>query len=370
MKQLIVILGITGILSVLVSSCKTDLDLNAPYDQIPIVYGILDPTVDTQYVKINRTYLAPDNNQLYASVNDSNLYTAVSAKVEEYLNGELITTFALEEEWAQNIEDGLFYSDSQKVFYFVTPGGLNEDATYKINIDITEESDPVIAETEMVYTSGLSFEDNYSQVVTWNNMSFARKSTLSDGTYIDETPKWITTKNGKRYELLMRFHYLEYTSTGVYTSKFIDWSLGSHVSTSTSGNQELFKKISGEAFYDMIKGKLSNYEYEADVTKRVVRNIELFVYAGNENLSTYIELSTPSDGLVKQKPIFTNIEGGYGLFASRTKTRLNSGLDDFSVYALWGSEKTKGLKFCSDSTNLIASISNKMNGANVGVPHP
>lgn len=369
MKQFILIYLIAGLSGLLVSSCSTDFDLNAPYDQIPIVYGILDPTTDTQYVKINRTFLAPENNQLYASVNDSNLYTTVAAKVEEYLDGSLTNTFVLEEKWVGDIEEGLFYSDSQKVFYFVAPGGLNEEATYKLNIDVAEESETIYAETEMVKTSGLHFDETFLAIVQWNNLGFARTSTLSDGVYEDETPKWITTYNGKRYELLMRFHYLEYTDTNVYTSKYIDWSLGSQTSSSTAGNQELFKKISGSAFYDMIKGKLENYAYEADVYKRVVRNVELFVYAGNEDLSTYIELSTPSTGLVKEKPIFTNIKGGYGLFASRTNARLNTALDDFSVYALWGSDVTKGFKFCSDSTNLNASIYNKK-GVDVGTPHP
>ena len=38
-------------------SCSTDFDLNAPYQPIPIVYGLLDQSSDTQFVKINKSFL-------------------------------------------------------------------------------------------------------------------------------------------------------------------------------------------------------------------------------------------------------------------------------------------------------------------------
>ena len=40
----------------LLISCSTDFELNAPYKTIPIV-GLLDQSQDTQFVKINRSFL-------------------------------------------------------------------------------------------------------------------------------------------------------------------------------------------------------------------------------------------------------------------------------------------------------------------------
>jgi hypothetical protein len=39
------------------SSCSTDIDLNAPYQKTAVVFGLLDAQQDTQWVRINRTWL-------------------------------------------------------------------------------------------------------------------------------------------------------------------------------------------------------------------------------------------------------------------------------------------------------------------------
>ena len=46
--------------------CSTEVDLTAPYDSLPVVYGLLEVDADTQWVKINRTWLG-DGNQLVAA---------------------------------------------------------------------------------------------------------------------------------------------------------------------------------------------------------------------------------------------------------------------------------------------------------------
>ena len=54
----------------LLSSCETDFELNAPYKTIPVVYGLLDKSLDTQFVKINKSYLDSDNTANLAQIND------------------------------------------------------------------------------------------------------------------------------------------------------------------------------------------------------------------------------------------------------------------------------------------------------------
>lgn len=369
MKRILSILILAALTATLVNSCKSDYSLNAPYDRIPLVYGILDPTESTQYVKINRTYLADADNSLYTGVNDSLLYETVSAKVEEYVDGSLVTEFPLAETWVQNIDEGLFYSDSQKVYYFDTPSGLNEEAIYKVVIDVAEESESITAETNIVKTSSLKLQETYKQIVQFNGLRFASIKTLEDGVFLDENVRWITTLRGKRYDLSLRFHYWEYKTDGSYIPVYMDWSLGSQSSTTTNGGSELNKLATGEAFYDMIAGRLQNYANESGVEKRVVKNVELTIIAGNENLDTYIELNEPATGVVTEPPSYTNIEGGSGLFASKTQISLNTELNNYSMYALWGSEKTKDLKFVTEDNDIYASILN-VKGVDIRFPHP
>ena len=39
---------------VILTSCETDFELNAPYEMVPVVFGLLDQSLDTQFIKINK----------------------------------------------------------------------------------------------------------------------------------------------------------------------------------------------------------------------------------------------------------------------------------------------------------------------------
>ncbi|HOV56213.1 MAG TPA: hypothetical protein PL122_08830, partial [Bacteroidales bacterium] len=48
----------TSIIAILIfSSCSTDVDLTQEWQDIPIVYSILDLNSSTQYIRINRAFL-------------------------------------------------------------------------------------------------------------------------------------------------------------------------------------------------------------------------------------------------------------------------------------------------------------------------
>ena len=47
-------LGFGILLLTILSSCETDVELEAPYKNTPIIFGVLDFTADTQFVRINK----------------------------------------------------------------------------------------------------------------------------------------------------------------------------------------------------------------------------------------------------------------------------------------------------------------------------
>jgi hypothetical protein len=332
------------------SSCTTDFELNAEYDEIPIIFGVLDQSVDTQFVKINKSFIGSGNNASYAAINDSSLYSNVIGRVEEYLDGMLTETFQLEEMWINNLDEGIFYTDSQKVFFFIpndlTEPYLNEDATYKLIVDVSEESQPIEAETNLIKGSELNWDLLTSNGAAYNGIVFADASTLSQNDYLTSSPKCTPGGNADKYEFNLRLHFTEVTYAGISTEKYVEWNLGEVIVI----NGNLKKEISGEAFYSAISNKLSNYSYESDVEKRVITedNIEIIVTAANENLSLFIGINEPSTGVVTEQPVFTNVEGGVGIFASRFSRNLYSFLNVHSSNVLCNGSLTSAYKFCID----------------------
>ena len=45
--------------------------------------------------------------------------------------------------------------------------------------------------------------------------------------------------------------------------------------------------------------------------------MDVEIWAAADDYATYINVSQPSQGIVQEKPLFTNIDGGIGLFFSR-----------------------------------------------------
>ena len=128
----------------------------------------------------------------------------------------------------------------------------------------------------------------------------------------------------------------------------------------------MFKNINGEAFYEMIVAKLDGYSDEALVTKRVIEGLEFILSCGNEDLNTYMEVNEPATGVVTERPSFTNIEGGIGIFGSKYQVSTSGYFSDGSILELCQGQLTAGFKFCSDSSNQIISISNLTGGVDVG----
>ncbi len=318
-KSLLIVFPLC-VLAVL-QSCKTDFDINAPYDDIPVVFGALDQTVDTQYVKINKTYLGTGDNTTYASINDSILFPNLSATIDEELNGTVTNSYNLEEKWVKNIEEGLFNTDSQKVYFFVPNGGLNSEATYKLTVNVDEGRKTATAQTSLV--EPFDFVSTF-KIQAHAGLSFAGPNE----SYGTVTMRWSSAKGAIKYEAGLVFYYDEHNQNGI-EEKSVTWSLGKATALSTNGGEEMSKEILGDGFYKIIAAKLDGNSNEANITKRVFKRIEFFVAAAGEDLSTYIGVNEPSNSIVSERPTFTNIEGGLGVFSSRTNLVMKEYLAGF-----------------------------------------
>ena len=70
-------------------------------------------------------------------------------------------------------------------------------------------------------------------------------------------------------------------------------------------------KIKGDQFFQFLSNNLDN-----TTTKRFL-NLDLIMTIGTEDLQTYINVNKPFSGIVQERPVFSNIENGVGLFSSR-----------------------------------------------------
>jgi len=355
---------------IIISSCETDFELNAPYKTTPIVYGLLDQSLDTQFIKINKSFLGNTNNADFAPINDCTQFDYLIAVLEERdQNNFLIGTDTLREIMVGNLDEGIFYEDSQKIYFLETSNNsLNDENTYKLNVHVPQKNLNFSAETELVNGAGLMFDFYTKITLQLNGFRCADNDLATLDEYLNPSIVWNTTQNGKRYELILRVHFLEHTVSGDTITKFIEWDLGDKTSITTNGSEEMTKIISGKSFFDMVDSKLKNYNQEQEVEKRTFSSdaIEIILTAGSEDLNTYMQVNEPVTNVVTERPIFTNVENGIGLFGSKFSKKLISSMSDGTVLELCKGQKTSQYKFCCDSTEQIITISNLTGGVNVG----
>ena len=288
----------------MMSSCNDDFELNAPYEDISIVFGLLDQLEDTTFVKINKAFLGEGNVLEMAKIEDSSIYkNDISAVIREYNGENLVNTFPLDTITINNKDDGIFYNPYQMVYF--TPMAINDDHLYELFIQIGSKQvsslTPVVKQFSIVKPSAGS---NFIKIL------------------YDTEPnvEWISAVNGLRYEVVIRFNFKELMLGGPDTvSRYEDWALGVKKSKGTGGGEDMEIRYSGNGFYAWIQESVpyEDPDKEASVSKRFTENLEYTIRVAAQDLNIFMEVNEPSNSIVQEKPEVTNINNGLGLFSSR-----------------------------------------------------
>ena len=312
--------------------CRTDFDVNAEWKDIPIVYGLLDIGEDVHYIKINRAFLGNGNALVMAQVADSVYYSnRLTVYLEEWKSGSFtgrnihFDTLTL---WGKPA--GTFASQKQLVYATDTNATtkLRGDCTYKLFIKNPSTGLEVNAQTPIVDSITIT-RPNSSQTF----ISFINR--------ISANITWRTVPYGRLYQLIVRFNYAEIDANTVKTKHSIDWNLGTLRSTTITGGEEMSIGYVGNDFFKTIKAKVP---VNINV-KRVPINVELIISAAGDDLATYIDVNKPSSGIIQEKPEFTNITNGIGIFSSRYTRQKAYNLSIQTIDTLISGMFTKELGF-------------------------
>lgn len=276
--------------------CSTDVDLYADYKDIPIVYSILDYAGDTIWVKVTRAFNGPGDILQFAKNPDSSNYPyKLDITLIGHIPGGDLPEIKFDTITIKNKKagDSIFYYPDQLMYYSVAK--LNKDATY-YRLDLNIKGKEVTAETPLV-----------------NSLSVSRPRNIIDFTR-DGNIEWISTKNGKLYEVTYVFHYTELNPGSHDTlQKQVSYYVGNKTSLNTEGGEDMSVIYSGDGFYDKLASELPDIPN----VQRWAGNVVITVSAGSQVLQNYLQINNASGNLLEEVPLYTNINNGMGIFASR-----------------------------------------------------
>lgn len=335
------------ICTLFVSACSTDLDVIGDYKETLVVYGLLDQAQDTQYVKINKAFLGAGNAFEYAQIKDSTQFQkALDVKITRVPLTGASTTYTLTPANYMPKDAGIFYSTDQTnvIYKMVTDGSsghpkLDPNSNYELNVTNGETGTSVSSKTLIVsditgFTKPNPLGSAFSFVINgpYPNYKF--------------NVEWSSAKNAREYQVILRLNYVDSTTTG-NVAKSIDYNLPEMKTIGLGGGETFLKDMNGSDFYKFIGQNLSNY---SGLIARKQGNVDIILVSGSDDFATFIDVNKPSTGIIQERPEFTNITNGLGLFSSRLiRAPFSRPFDNTSKDSLAGGQYTCTLKFLDKS---------------------
>ena len=343
MKKQICFFSLLASLAV-VNACSSDVELYADYKDVAIIYAMLDHRSDTNFVKITRAFCGTNDDPIDASevalIYDSSNYpgkldtriielrSTYGSSYESTGREIILDTMTL-----HNKEEGVFYAPDQMVYYTTEPlnsGTHGQKYKYRL-IVVKPNGDTVTAATKMI--------GNEELAITTNKVVFQMSPTNN----VEKAFFKIESETGL-FEIGMQFNYLEQRNGQEMKREHISRSFGSSDVIHLGGDyycveyslnwlfNTLAIAIDGDTIVDL------NHP-------NVVRYVDDFVIsisaAGEDLYNYYAANQAQQSNLVGFVSVYSNIDGGYGLFSSRTTVKKvvnmsNSTLNDLFAKTSWG----------------------------------
>jgi len=288
---------------VLITSCETDFDVNAEWEEITVVFGLLDQSQEKQYIRINKAFLGEESVSVMALVADSLNYNPVDLEVkiqrvsdDNTVLGERILTDTI-----MYKEDGMFATENNIIYVFDKDHFLQEDKDYILTVTNLKSGKIITSKTNLIHGFNLISFANSSPRMGFYSIQ------LED--FSSTTVKWTHSKNASIYQMSLKIHYSEYSPTATVEDSIIKV----FPIVNYSGSSDMKQTISGEEFFSFIANSVP---MDNNVTRRI-NSVDVLFSVGSSTLNTYINLNEPPTGIVQERPVYTNIEGGIGLFSCR-----------------------------------------------------
>ena len=373
-------LYIIGLMAFVFTSCKNKLNVIAPGKEMVSIYGVLNPNDAVQNIRINKVFVTDGDANTAAQDANAINYNAgeLIVTLERYNTGsdvKLLTTQnnsvkkeIVLTETVVTTNTGAF-STQQRIWQ--TNDKLYFTGEYKIVVKKASDN-TVISTAQTPMVDSLKPFSNVMPFCFYYNSNFPNQSYPMHGGYVPDSPPgsgtkqlayvdysvtsknqyiWITgVANAKMYNITVRFHYIDTLLSGSAIDQYADFTLKNYVADKIQP-AVVIKDIQFNAndFYTNLVKEI-NSKGTQNVKKRKSDYIEYIVSGVSENLYTYLQVNTSSNTIAQDKPYYTNVTNGVGIFGSKattivTKDLWSSFVDKISCYPT-----TYPYKFCNFTT--------------------
>lgn len=354
------------------SSCKNDLDVLAPGKEAVSVYGILNPNETVQNIRINKVYLT-NGDALAAGQENSTINYGpgeLLVTLQRFMTGSTTPTLTtvgnatkkeiVLTETVVTTASGNFDSN-QRIWQ--TTDKLYTTGNYKLTIKNISTGTEITSQTVMVD----SVRSYGSMPFVWipNPSPTVAYPTHCNGYVLDSPPgtgtprsryvdysnltftpkiKFKSVANAKLYSVVMRFHYIDSLQGGGGVRNYVDFNFPTQKSPTLAGGEAMEVSFNCPEFYSNLAREIPK-KTTGTVLFRTSHYIEYIITAGNDDLNTFLQVNQPSNSIAQDKPNYSNINGGVGIFGSCSRSIISKDLLDDFINQISDNPATQSLNF-------------------------
>lgn len=278
------------------ASCKVDFNPNASWKDVPAVYCLLDQDDDTTWVRVQRCYLGQDDLYSYTQIADSINYPqgSIQVKMLQWKGSVLQHEYNFDYTELHDKDSGLFAYNSQPMYACRTKGMFDEDALYEL----------------LVLRDGDTLARSTTQLIRGNYHLYEPNSQFSHEFKFRNNVcniEWTSLTYGRLYETIVRFYFKEHGDT-----VFVDIPCGSKLVQRANEN-----RLAVVVPVNNFMTSLQNALIHDTCHKYFVNYVGIIVNVCAEDLNAYINSQNLGTSVAQDNPIYTNIDGGVGIFSAR-----------------------------------------------------
>ncbi len=292
-------------------SCDNDFSVSDDWQDVTVVYSLLDPTADTNWVRIERGYLGNAPASASYDQPDSLYYDSLVVYLLEInTNGDQVDSLYLDRDnTSRDRQPGVFTTQNYRLYR--TTQKINEESTYNL----------VVKKTNAKFTDASASTEIVGGILPGrlNGFTFTNPSPLVGG--IREFEGYVYLNPSDRaviYQIYFTFNYEEYD---INTKQSVDKSIYFKYAT-VDGDAATRDDIRASPAMALFYAAIANQVPYDETKLRFFKDIDMTAYAGGDDLAKYMQLNQPQTGINQTAPEFPGIDNGIGLFSSRTDVYL------------------------------------------------
>ncbi len=345
MNKLLIFTYLISTLFIGLVGCKNDFDLTSDWQEISIIYGLINPKDTTHYIKIEKAFLDDKTSALTIAKEGDSLYHSqpLEVKIRDANNG---TEYVLNRVDGNLIgfpkEAGIFATSPNYIYTFTAL--LNDKHIYALTVRNTVTGQVDSASCRLVN----GFQAQNPGVASPVALNFITNS-------VPPFPfdcRYVPAMEGRVYSLKAKIRYHETTRTdpsNIIGRDTIQWNIFDNIALDKLNEVYPPKsvKVAMSDFYQVVQNNVA-----FDINKnRYLDGIDFVWGYGGEELFNYQQVNNAQTGITSEQVLnrFTNIKGdkAFGIFSSRSYdySHDNFYLNASSLDSLACGIYTKGLRF-------------------------